>query len=432
MNNIKKLWKVWVYLKEEKNESVFKKMKYTFSQVPPIVKYMIINMSLLWFGRGIGVNMYYSIYLQWIFDNIIIISILWSLLALIKLITSIPTWILDKKLNSKTILLAWKRLFIVAWILYFIAWFYSIPWLVILAIITQGIATPMVFNTNQFLIRKLMPIKLSSETFGIFFSTYQFGYLISALLTAGLMYFKLPIPYFFLIASLFTIITLFSNTKSRKKIDKHGLFYEIKKDVLNLSLYKEIIHNIRSNKKWLNTMLTIQWLHWLLYYLGFMFIPILAIAKDLSLVQIAILFAIMRIPHTLTFYLESLFKKEQEFMITIISYIWIWFLLMLITFSSSFMWMLAISFLMSVLIATTRPMISGMITRLIKAKEYAEITWIQDFITRLWEIVWYMIFGIIAQYIWLNTWFIVIAIITILYSIYALKNKKNIKLYNKK
>jgi len=429
MPKIKKLWKIWVYLSNNKWGSFFKWLKEDFDAVPWVVKLLILNMSLLRFGRWIGINMYYSIYLKSIFDNLIIISLLWSLLAFIKLFFSVPTGILDNKLNSKTILIVGKIIFVLSWILYFIAWYFSLPFFVILAIFAQGIATPMVFNTNQFLIRRLVPIKISSKTFWLFFSFYQTGYLLAALLTALLIYFKLPIEYFFLIASWFSLLTLFSNTKT-KKVDKHWLFYEIKKGALSPKLYRQVFTDLSKHNNWLKTMLIMQFLHGLMYYLWFMFIPLLAISKDFSLIQIAFLFAIMRIPHGLTFYLESFFKVERELIVTLVSFFIIAWLIAILALLNNFSFMIVISFLISFLIATTRPMLSWMITRLISINEQAEITWIQDFVSRWWEIIWYMIFWLLWQWLGLEIWFIGVAIWVFILTIYVFRWRKHI-IFNK-
>lgn len=430
MPKIKNLGKVWLYFTHSKSISFLRWLKDDFDVVPWVVKLLILNMSLLRFGRWIGINMYYSIYLKAIFDNLIIISLLWSLLAFIKLFFSVPTGILDNKMNSKTILIVGKSIFVLSGILYFLAWYFSLPFIVILAIFAQGIATPMVFNTNQFLIRRLVPIKLSSKTFWLFFSFYQTGYLLAALLTAILMYFKLPIEYFFLIASWFSLLTLFSNTKT-KKLDKHGLFYEIKKWALNPKLYKQVFKDLKKHNNWLNIMLIMQFLHGLMYYLWFMFIPLLAIAKDFSLIQIALLFAVMRIPHGLTFYLESFFKVDRELKVTLVSFFIIAWLIAVLAFSSNFTFMLVVSFVMSFLIATTRPMLSGMITRLISVKEQAEITWIQDFVSRWGEIAGYMIFWVLWQLIGLEIGFVWVAIGAFLLTIYVFRKKHFIK-FNKR
>jgi len=426
MINIKNLWKIGVYISNFKWIVSKNWIKESFNSVPEIVKLLILNMSLLWFGWGIWVNMYYSIYLKSLFDNIMLVSILGSVLALIKLFFSIPMGILNNKINSKTILIIWKLLYVCWWILYFLAGILHTPWLVVPAILATWLASPMIFNTNQFLLRRLVPIKFSSKTFWLFFSFYQTGYLIAALIAALLMYLKLPLPYFFLIASVVSLLTLISNTKNNI-VDKHWVFYEIKHDILSTKKYKQIFVHLKKHTNWLRTILLMQFLHGLIYYLGFMFIPLLAVVKDFSLVQIALLFAIMRIPHSLTFYLESLFKVKQELNVTLISYLIVAGLLICLAISQDFYIMLWISLLMSFLIATTRPMVAGMITRLINTNEQAEITWMQDFMSRGWEIFGYLIFGVISYYVWLEVWFIGVAILAILLTLYILKKKKFIK-----
>lgn len=426
---IKKLGKVWVYLTPAHGKTFFSNMKKDFQAIPAVVKILIINMSLLRFGRGIGINMYYSLFLKTLFDNLFIVSALGSLLALTKLFFSIPIWVLDNKINSKTILIVGKMMFVIAGLMYFAAGLFGVPWLMVFAILVHGLATPMVFNTNQFLLRRLVPVHLSSKSFGMFFSTYQFGYLLAALVTAVIMKFDLPLPYFFLIGSIVTVFTLISNTKN-KIVDKHGLLYEVKKEVLNLHIFKDVVYNLKKHKNGLWIMLFLQALHGLLYYLWFMFIPILAVAKDFTLIQVALLFAVMRIPHALTFYFESMISMKKELKFTLWSLFIIAALVALIAVSNSFTVMLIISFVMSFFIATTRPILAGMVTRLISVKEQAEITGVQDFVNRAGEILGYLIFGIIAQYINIEIAFVWVAIGTFMMSLYALKTRKRIR-FNK-
>jgi len=422
---IKTLKKIGLYVSHKKSFSTIRNLKADFDAVPMAVKLLILNMSLLRFGRWIGVNMFYSLFLKGLFDDIMLVSILVSWLAFVKLLFSVPIGILDDNLNSRKILIAGKVLFILAWLSYFGAWFFQIPWLVIVGILFWWIAGPMVFNTNQFLIRRLIPVKLASKTFGMFFSFYQTWYLIAALLTAWLVYLQLPIHYFFLIASGFSALTLLSNTKT-KKIDKHGLFYEMRKEALQPIYYKKAIEHVWEHRNGLKMMLFMQAIHWLMYYLWFMFIPLLAVSKDFSLVQVALLFAVMRVPHALTVYLESFFGVKRELRVTLISFFVVAGLLIILALAKDFIVMFWIAFIMSFFIATTRPMISGMVTRLISTKEHAEITGIQEFMSRSGEIVGYMIFGVLSHYVGMEIWFIGISLWVIVFTFYVLGRQRTI------
>ena len=61
------------------------------------------------------------------------------------------------------------------------------------------------------------------------------------------MQFNIPLPYFFLMASGITLITLLNNTKDNI-VDKHGLFYEIKKEIIKKNSFKEVLKHLKKHK----------------------------------------------------------------------------------------------------------------------------------------------------------------------------------------
>jgi len=113
----------------------------------------------------------------------------------------------------------------------------------------------------------------------------------------------------FLFIVLFSLVSLITDNKlprfNKKKIKalfgSETFLHQFFREVFSISLLKDTVVKLWSYPKKLIHVLYFEFLFNFLNYIGFLFIPIVAVANNLNLSEIAILFAVMRLPYVLSF-----------------------------------------------------------------------------------------------------------------------------------
>ena len=116
----------------------------------------MVSFSLFLFilGRGLGADVFFSIYIKSIVDKVFWISIIGAILSLGKMLFSIPVGDIDDHANMKSVLFLSKGAYVITGILYFIAGMLKSPPVLILAVLLNGFATAALLTTYQAFIRK--------------------------------------------------------------------------------------------------------------------------------------------------------------------------------------------------------------------------------------------------------------------------------------
>jgi sugar phosphate permease len=140
-------------------------------------------------------------------------------------------------------------------------------------------------------------------------------------------------------------------------------------------------------------------------YVGFLFIPIVALDNNLTLSQIAILFAVMRIPYMINVFFWGVWDKySKKIVITIlvllssIIYILLWI----------YKWFFAIiilSFLISLMVALLSPVTSALVTWYAKPKDNGVISWLQEFYHRIIAVLIYILVILIIEHWWISIYY---------------------------
>ena len=73
--------------------------------IPKAIKFISSSLFLFMIGRGLGTDTYFSLYVKSILGSSWGVTLIGALLALIKLIFSVPIGALNKKEDTKDILL---------------------------------------------------------------------------------------------------------------------------------------------------------------------------------------------------------------------------------------------------------------------------------------------------------------------------------------
>ena len=409
------------------------------------LKIRAVSLSLVFFmmGRWLGTDTYFSVYVKEVVGNTWWVSVIWAILALVKLFFNIPIWRMNDKVDMKYILLMWKILYVFCGLFFFFAWILHSWILLLLAVIFDWIANATIFTTYRSYYSKRSTKSDSAKMSWIYFSATYVTKVIGSLIAAILVnYLELPYMYFFVV--IFSLVSLLQDEKINTVFSKNN-------DRTWKSLYrrlndeketpKELYLNQKFfGKKWFvysffnGCLSTESWkeiwqiLHkydlkmyvalwsWMLSnffsYMSFLFIPIVAVENNFSLSQIAIVFAAMKLPYIVNLFVWKFWDKySKKILISIILILMSW-LFIAIWFSEHFYAILVLTFCISTWVALLNPLTLALVVSYTHSQDKWSLMWVQGFVWRLWDIIWSLWFWTLTTIIWLKNWFIIIWLCT--------------------
>lgn len=425
------------------------------NDIPVNIRWISISLFLFMIGRWLGGDTFFSIYVRSIVDSGLGLTLIGTLLAVIKLLVVIPVGVMNDQGNTRHLLLLGKMVYAVSGVFYFLAGMNADPVLLVIAVMLNGIASSMMFTTYRTVYGKKSQHKNRSKVFGIYFSSINMAYVIGALISAVLVsYIELPFMYLFIV--IFALLSIIQDgkiqaflskriAKSWKKRDKLSdtLEYEVNEDLDNVKkimgkrwvlalFFKEVLsHNswkkmflaLKSYGQPMHVALAAQSLVSLMNYVGFLFIPIIAIENNLSLPQIAILFAVMRLPYIINVFVGGFGDKySKKILITIIillsSIVYILF-----GRYDSFWGIVTLSFCSSLMIALLSPITAALITGYARPKDKGMMAGLQEFASRFWEIFGSLGFWFLASIVGMKMAFVILGVALAVLGTYLLSKK---------
>ncbi|MBU1759090.1 hypothetical protein KKG31_08470 [Patescibacteria group bacterium] len=105
-----------------------------------------------------------------------------------------------------------------------------------------------------------------------------------------------------------------------------------------------------------------------------MFIPIVAMANNLSLSQIAVIFAVMRVPYVISFFTAEIADRYNKKLLIYVVLLFLSFLYTLLGFQEGFGVILTISFGIAMGLSILRPVISALVSDFTPMKDGGTVT----------------------------------------------------------
>ncbi len=149
-----------------------------------------------------------------------------------------------------------------------------------------------------------------------------------------------------------------------------------------------------------------------LNYTSYLFIPIVAAENNLSLSQIALVFAAMKLPYVINVFTWKFWDKYSKKLLISIILVLISFLYVLLWFNEWFYTILILTFFISLWIALLFPLTAALVISYEESKDKWSIAWVEEFVWRAWDIIWSLWFWTLTAIIWLQKWFTIIWICT--------------------
>jgi len=171
---------------------------------------------------------------------------------------------------------------------------------------------------------------------------------------------------------------------------------------------KNMILSLKSSPRSLWNGLWYDLLYALLDYLSLLFIPLVALSDWLWLWQIAIVFAVMRLPYIFNLFVswrDEWFNKKLFIAVVLVFLSW---LFVLLSFDISFLMILVVSFCISFWLSVMRPVVSAMITESANKDNIWIISWAEQFAMFIWNIVWSIWFWVLSSIFTMNIAFFIV------------------------
>lgn len=394
---------------------LFARIKDRFFTVPSMVRYISLSVFTFMLWWWIWWDTFYSIFVESIIDNIFIVSVITAILPLIKMFFAPVAWELNDDLEKKQILIACKILYIISSILYVIAWCLKNQWILLLAVLINWICSSIVFVTYHAVVHENCNKNHSESSWWLFMTWYNWAYVVWALISAILIQF-MDLPYLYIFIAVFSFLSLFIDLKlklSKKWTEKSfsnkfELMKYVKKKVFSIMPMRNMIYCLKKWSKNLRNGLWYEILWALLDYLSLLFIPLIALEHWLVLRQIALIFAMMRLPYIFNLF-TSWFDEwmNKKLFIAIILLILAW-LFALLWFNLSFVMILIVSFLISFWLSVIKPVISALITQNTEKSNISIICWAEQVAIFVWDVIWSIWFWAISSVFSMDIWFFLV------------------------
>ena len=425
-----------------------KKIKKSLPKIIPLkIRSISLSLALFMMGRWLGTDTYFSIYIKEIVGSARWVTVIWAVLAFVKLLFTIPIWRMNDRLNVKYILLVWKILYAVCGLLFFLAWILHSRILLLFAAIFNGIANSTTFTTYRSYYSKKSTKVDNAQVSGVYFSAMYITEVIWSLIAAVLVnYLELPYMYFFVV--IFALVSLLQDEKIKSVLSKRynktrKRFYKrVKKESKsssNLSnspeyeqkffwkdwFIRSFVKGCLSTESRKEIWQLLKKYNWKMYvalwsfmltnflnYTSYLFIPIVAAENNLSLSQIALVFAAMKLPYVINVFTWKFWDKYSKKLLISIILVLISFLYVLLWFNEWFYTILILTFFISLWIALLFPLTAALVISYEESKDKWSIAWVEEFVWRAWDIIWSLWFWTLTAIIWLQKWFTIIWICT--------------------
>ncbi|MFA7298475.1 MAG: MFS transporter [Candidatus Absconditabacterales bacterium] len=412
---------------------IFSVIKKEFFSIPFSIRMVSFSLFLFLLGRGLGADTFFSIYVEDIVHNVFWVSVIGAILSIGKMLFSIPVGEIDDHADLKSVLFLSKGVYVITGILYFLAGILTSPVILVIAVLLNGLATATLLTTYQAFIRKHSKKNTRGAVFGLYFSAANLAYVIGALIAAVLISY-VQLPYLFLFISLFAIISFFtdnklpnlSKTKIKAFLGKDTFLHRFFIEAFSFRSIKRVLLTMKDYSHRLYYALGFEFMFNLLSYIGFIFIPIVSIQNHLTLPQIAIVFAVMRVPYLIDFFTGNIADHTSKRKFLFFSLLFISFLYMLLGYNEGFRSIMIITFAISFGLSIMRPVISAFVSDCVDVKDEGTISGVGEFVSKLGEMVGILLFGVSSAIFGIQTSFVLVGIAIFIFALVGLARRFHI------
>ncbi|MDD3262293.1 MAG: MFS transporter [Candidatus Absconditabacteria bacterium] len=415
---------------QEINNGLISIVKKKLGSIPFSIRAISFSLFLFIFGWGLGAEVYFSIYIKEVINNVFWISLIGAILPLSRLLFALPIGELNDNTDRKAVIFLSKIMYIICGILFFLAGILRNHQILLIAVVFNGIASATLYITYESYIRTTTDKHHSENSRGLYFSSMNAALVVGAVIGAFLVKW-ISLPYLYLFIVLFTILSLFSDKKipiiKKKQIKeilgKDSFLLDFIKRVFSLKPFIRTFIVLKSESRSFMYSLGFEGLFNILSYVGFLFIPLVAVENNLGLPQVAFLFALMRLPYLTNFFTATWSERFDKKLFVAVVLLFLSFLYAFLAFEHSFLGIMIVSFGISLGLSIIRPAISALITEHSTKNNSGSITGVQTFVGGVGSIAGSIGFGIISTIFGMQMAFLVVGLGVFVLAIWGITKK---------
>jgi len=403
---------------QEISNGLFFTLKKNFFAIPVSVRLISVSMFLFMLGWGLGADAFFSLYIETIVDNLLIVSLIGAILPLSKMFFSLAIWEIDDHSDMKRVLFVSKILYVISGILFFGAGFMHSPWILLIAVMFNGFANATMFTTYEAYIHLTKTADHDDRTSRwLYFSSINAAYVVWSIISYFLVQ-RVSLEYLYLFIVLFSILSLSSDKKIpllhfhkiKKFFGKTDFLRYFFGEVFSFGPIKRTYAALRFYPKSIFYVFGFEAVFNILNYIWFIFIPLAAAANHLSLWEIALVFAVMRLPYLTNFLTASWSERfhKKSFILTCFMFMSLFY--GAFAFNDSFWGTIILSFAISMGLATIRPLISALFSENTHPKHAGSITGMQHFVGTFGNVIGVLIFGFLSSKFGVQQTFLIVGI----------------------
>lgn len=297
---------------------------------------------------------------------------------------------------------------------FFFAAGYWTSWiLLVLAVFFNGFASATTFTTYRSYYAKNSTQLTRTQIFGLYFSSFSVAQMVGALLSAILVnWLALPFMYFFV--AIFALLSLLLDDYLKEKVSQRitrswkALYRREQRhqtpiadpsalatpsfsafvpvffrELFSVQAWKKVFHLLKTSPYGLLIVMGCVLFASLLNYVGFLFIPLIALTNSLSLSEIALLFAVMKIPYLFTVFTGKLGDKYSKKFVFGVILLFMSLFYFLLGMQEDFWVILVLTFGISLGISFLNPLTSALVTDYSPSQNRGTLIGATDFLAKL-------------------------------------------------
>lgn len=384
--------------------------------IPEMIKRMSLMMFLFVLGRWMGGDVFFSVYVDMISPNALLVSVMGAVLAIVKMVFSLAMGNMSTKADFAKMVRWGKRVYVICGVLFAAAGFFRSPAFLVIAVIFNGVGSAMLFTVYQYYFRQHSNGHNRYAVLGLMYTSINGAYVIGALI-ASLLVLVMPLRSMYLFISLFALVSLWwwkrleddVNPLAKSMTRRIGLWRQMMYELLSGQSYHHSLHLFRTYGLSFASRLGLVSLLNASDYVWFLFVPLLAVANDFSLSEIATLFAVMRVPAMLSYFIgdwEDKLPYQRVMLVWLgglaLCFVWI-------SLVDHFGVLMIIGVVMGFLITLLRPILVGNVLAEANEHDAGIAAGTMAIFARLGEIVWSLLFGLLVTFVSMQGAFVVFA-----------------------
>ncbi|MFA7308948.1 MAG: MFS transporter [Patescibacteria group bacterium] len=345
--------------------------------------WVILSIAIYSFGSGFF-DPYFSVFLNSFTTNYSQLGLLVSVFTFVSALLTIPVGYLMDFVQYRTMLTIGKVLSVIVAILYFIAGQYQLLPILIFALVLNGIAFPFNWTGTETVLGAYSKKHKTTELFGFYGSLVNIAWMVGLLIAAFFVVERYPLHFIFLPLMFFPIFSiLIFNTKLPDNRHAESFSQGVSQWIRERRITSRFLSDLKvfNGEMWL--MMGIAFLEKFIQVAITVFIPVVVLKENASLLQIGLLMALMHVSTLFSFIFAELSNRGVRLLVIVAGFALTFISCLTLVFASQ-QYAIFLSALFAITgLVVAAPSILGIITKLTPKGHFGTVTALHTLVRRI-------------------------------------------------